>query len=133
MGISVKSAASHQTKTQYTVNAAEVAATFSIVDGQLGIFIGDSVPQSVALFRLQKCAEFIREQGNTNPTTLQFTSAFVNATDSLTYQDDGALPSLLETSVCVVIGLDYRPAGTKIDAHVQRMFERALEDVLKAA
>jgi hypothetical protein len=134
MGTQVTAALKSDTKPNYTV-ATVVAASVAIVDEEFAIWAGDTIASQLEAYNgLLQCSQALREAGWLNPTTLQFASAAYNTvTGVLTLDLDGALPTLAETDVCVLQGLDFAYDHESNSAHVRRMQESWLEGAAKAA
>lgn len=134
MGTQVKAVADHNTKPNYATSTV-AAGSVAIVDGEFAIFIGSTVPAQVAGWAgLTQCMQAMREAGWIDPTTLQFASAVYNVVTSvLTVVTDGAHPTLTEDDVAIIKGFGFSTSFDSCSTHTKRLFEKALEDVLKAA
>ena len=134
MGTLVTSASKTDTKPNMTV-ATVAAGSVVPVDGSFYVFIGSTAtPQLVSHIGVaDKCKDALREAGWPNPVTTEFSAAvFDTLTNSVTVTN-GAAPTLLETDVAVIQGLDYNYAGSSNTGKTQRMVELYMEDVAKAA
>jgi hypothetical protein len=134
MGTQVTAALDSDTKPNYTV-ATVVAASVAIVNGEFAAWVGNAVGSQVeAINGLVKCSQALREAGWPNPTTGVFNSAVYNTvTHTMTVALAAVLPTLAETDVCVLQGLDFTQAGDSNSGHVRRMAESIIEGALKAA
>jgi hypothetical protein len=69
----------------------------------------------------------LREQGWPNPVTLQLSYAQYDTVSHTMTVGNGAAPTLAETDVAVLQGLDFTAAGDSNSPHVRRMAELYLE------
>jgi hypothetical protein len=133
MGTKVLAAADTDTKPNYTVSTV-LAASVAIIDGQFAAWVGNAVTTNVEAYNgLGRCKEALREQDWPNPTTGIFNSAVFNTiTGVLTVALGAILPTVAETDVCILQGLDFTQAADSNSGHAQRMSESWLESA-KAA
>lgn len=128
MGTQVTADDRSNTKPNYTVATVAFGAV-AIVDGEFAVWVGDSVSTNVEAYNgLLKCVQALREAHWPNPLTTTFNSAkYSTTTHTLTVALGAALPTVAETDVVVLQGLDFTPAGVTNSPHVRRMAEMYLE------
>lgn len=127
MGMEITATADSDTKPNYSV-ATTAAAVVAVADGEFVAFIGDSVGSKVEAYNgLEQCRMALREAGWPNPVTLQLSYAQYNTVTHTMTVGNGAAPTLAETDVAVLQGLDFTVAGDSNSPHVRRMAELYLE------
>ena len=125
MGTQVLSTASYMTKPQYTVTTVAFGSV-AIGDGEFASFVGaDVTDQVVAYNGLGVCKEKLREAGWLNPTTGNVVEAiFDTVTQNIT-------DTLSATTVAVIKGFDYKPAGFSCSPDATRQADLWLETTAK--
>lgn len=132
MGTEITATADHNTKPNYTV-ATTAAASVAVADGEFVAFIGASVGSRLEAYNgLEQCRMALREEGWPNPVTTQLSYAQYDTVSHVMTVGNGAAPTLAETEVAVLQGLDFTVAGKSNSGHVRRMAEQWLEST-KAA
>lgn len=131
MGTLVTALLKEDTKPDYTVETV-AAGSVAVADGEFAVFVGSNQdPQTIMNAGKQKCLQGLREAHWPNPVTLEFSSAVYKITTGTLTVANGAAPTLTEDDVAVLQGLDFNFAGSSNSGHVHRLFEKALEDVLR--
>jgi len=120
------------------VVAAEAAATLSVLDGQLGIFIGTGVKavnQTRCISALHQLRDALRE--NLFPDGAAADNyAYVTPPDGkpgVTVGNAAAIPALTEDEVCIAYGGTFYSEGNShlFAAHIDRLIETFQEQILK--
>jgi hypothetical protein len=133
MGTLVTATANHNTKSNYAT-ATVAAGAVSVAQVTLGLFVGTATGAPLEAYNgLLRCAAALREAGSPNPDSAWKVSAAVY--DCVAHQlavSNGDPPTLAETDVAVIQGMDFTTGGDSNVSHVRRMAEHFLESA-KAA
>lgn len=128
MGTLVTAAAKENTKPNYTVETVAFGSV-AVADGELAVFVGNAIPsaETWAAPGLQKALQGIREAHWPDPASLSVINSIYDVAA------DAKTDTLSETCVAIIQGAGFNTAGSSNSGHAHRLFEMALEGVLKVA
>lgn len=137
MGLAISVTTDNEQKPSYT-SATVAAAAFTLADADLSLWIGASITltKMEAINAIRNCLAYIRENGTTTPTGANESYAEVASTRK--NEVNGAFNAAATIPEEAKVGIWYGPdfqqaAGASISPHVERLIEKYMETVQKAA